>query len=194
MGKVKDMVSNLVQMLDSGVEEAKSLVDTMHKLQSYLDAESKTIIEASLDRLLSRIRAEAAKITRGSIVVLVSPEDRVTVDKTTYSDEDSDPYLKRLKSQDFSILRLASFSYFIESLKSEVAEGNLIPVIEFLRANTQFESTSVYLPSPAVRKAEQLPEPSPSSKSKISDWLPMPPWEGPPLPRRLFKDKPPRSR
>jgi len=187
MGKVKDAVSNLVQMLDSGVEEAKSLVDTMHKLQSYLDAESKTIIEASLDRLLNRIRAEAAKITRGSIVVLVSPEDRVTVD-ATYSDEDSDPYLKRLKSQDFSILRLASFSYFIESLKSEVAEGNCVPAIEFLRANTQFESTSVYLPSPAVRKAEQPPEPSPSSKSKISDWLPMPPWEGPPLPRRLFKD------
>jgi len=193
MGKVKDVVSNLVQMLDSGVEEAKSLVDTMHKLQSYLDAESKTIIEASLDRLLNRIRAEAAKITRGSIVVLVSPEDRVTVD-ATYSDEDSDPYLKRLKSQDFSILRLTSFSYFIESLKSEVAEGNCVPAIHFLRANTQFESTSVYLPSPAVRKAEQPPEPSPSSKSKISDWVPLPPWEGPPLPRRLFKDKPPRSR
>ncbi len=112
MGAVKDKVRDLVQMLDSGVEEAKSLVDTMHKLQIYLDAESKTIIEASLDRLLNRIRAEAAKITRGSIVVLVSPEDRVTVD-WTYSDEDSDPYLKRLKSQDFSILRLASFSYFI---------------------------------------------------------------------------------
>ncbi len=193
MGAVKDKVRDLVQMLDSGVEEAKSLVDTMHKLQIYLDAESKTIIEASLDRLLNRIRAEAAKITRGSIVVLVSPEDRVTVD-WTYSDEDSDPYLKRLKSQDFSILRLASFSYFIESLKSEVAEGNCVPAIHFLRANTQFESTSVYLPSPAVRKAEQPPEPSPSSKSKISDWLPLPPWEGPPLPRRLFKDKPPRSR
>jgi hypothetical protein len=192
MGKVKDAVSNLMQMLDSGVEEAKSLVDTMHKLQSYLDAESKTIIEASLDRLLSRIRAEAAKITRGSIVVLVSPEDRVTVDKTTYSDEDSDPYLKRLKSQDFSILRLASFSYFIESLKSEVAEGNCVPAIEFLRANTKFEWPSVYSPAPVLRESHV--EPSPSSKSKISDWLPMPPWEGPPLPRRLFKDKPPRSR
>jgi hypothetical protein len=192
MGKIKDVVSNLVQMLDSGVEEAKSLVDTMHKLQSYLDAESKTIIEASLDRLLSRIRAEAAKITRGSIVVLVSPEDRVTVDKTTYSDEDSDPYLKRLKSQDFSILRLASFSYFIESLKSEVAEGNCVPAIEFLRANTKFEWPSVYSPAPEFRESHV--EPSPSSKSKISDWLPMPPWEGPPLPRRLFKDKPPRSR
>jgi len=191
MSKIKDVVSNLVQMLDSGVEEAKSLVDTMHKLQSYLDAESKTIIEASLDRLLNRIRREAAKITRGSIVVLVSPEDRVTVD-ATYSDEDSDPYLKRLKSQDFSILRLASFAYFIESLKSQVAEGDLIPVIEFLRANTQFESTSVYSPAPVLRESHV--EPSPSSKSKISDWLPMPPWEGPPLPRRLFKDKPPRSR
>ena len=65
MGKVKDVVSNLVQMLDSGVEEAKSLVDTMHKLQSYLDAESKTIIEASLDRLLNRIRAGGGQDNQG---------------------------------------------------------------------------------------------------------------------------------
>ena len=118
-------------------------------------------------------------------MVLVSPEDRVTVD-ATYSDEDSDPYLKRLKSQDFSILRLASFSYFIESLKSEVAEGNCVPAIHFLRANAKFEAAPAYLPTPAVRKAEQPHEPS-SSGWKPSDFLPaLPPH--PPLPRGLFKD------
>ena len=97
MGEVKLIVSNLVQMLDRGQKEAEGLVDTMHQLQTCLMEESKTIIEANLDRLLSRVRMEADKITRGSAVVLISPELRVTVD-ATYSDEDSDPWLKRLKS------------------------------------------------------------------------------------------------
>ncbi len=187
MNKVKDVVSNLMQMLDGAQKEAESLAGIMDELQSYLEEESNTIICGSLDRLLSRIRAEVAKITRGSVVVLVSPEGRVTVDKT-YSDEESDPWLKRLKSQDFSILRLPSFSYFIESLKSEVAEGNLIPVIEFLRANTKFESPPVYLPTLGTKESEQPSEPSSSSEWKLPGWLPAFPWEGLPLPRGLFKD------
>lgn len=134
MGEVKRVASNLMQMLDGAQKEAQSLAGIMDELQSYLEEESQTIIEGSLDRLSSRIRSEAAKITGGSVVVLVSPEGRVTADKT-YSDEDSDPWLKRLKSQGFTVLALPAFSYFIKSLKSEVAEGNLIPAIEFLRAN-----------------------------------------------------------
>jgi len=134
MGEVKSVASNLMQMLDRAQKEAQSLAGIVDELQSYLEEESQTIIEGSLDRLSSRIRSEAAKITWGSVVVLVSPEGRVTVDKT-YSDEDSDPWLKRLKSQDFYILRPGSFSAFIKSLKSEVAEGNLISAIEFLREN-----------------------------------------------------------
>jgi len=187
MGKVKDVVSNLVQMLEASRKEAESRVETMHRLQDCLEEKTKSIIQESLDRLLSRVRMEADNLIGGSARVLISPEERVTVG-TTYSDEDSDPWLKRLKAQDFYILRPDGFSAFIKSLKSEVAQGNLLPVIEFLRANTKFEWTPVYLPTPAVRKAEQPPEPSPPSKSKISDWLPMPPWKGPPLPRRLFKD------
>lgn len=134
MGEVKRVASNLVQMLDGAQKEAQSLAGVMDELQGYLEEEPQTIIEESLDQLSSRIRSEAAKITRGAVVVLVSPEGRVTVDKT-YSDEDSDPYLGRLKSQGFTVLALPAFSYFIKSLKSEVAKGNLIPVIEFLREN-----------------------------------------------------------
>jgi hypothetical protein len=187
MGAVKDTVHNLREMLDRNQKEARSLVNTMHKLQEYLEEEPKSIIRASLDRLLSRIRMEVNNLIGGSARVLVSPEWRVTVE-TTYSDEESDPRLRRLKSQDFSILTLPRFSYFIESLKSQVAEGNLIPVIEFLRANTKFEWAPVYLPTPAVRKAEQPREPSSSSEWKLPGWLPAFPWEGPPLPRGLFKD------
>ena len=104
MGEVKRVASNLMQMLDGAQKEAQSLAGIMDELQSYLEEESQTIVEGNLDRLSSRIRSEAAKITGGSVVVLVSPEGRVTVDKT-YSDEDSDPWLKRLKSQDNSELK-----------------------------------------------------------------------------------------
>ena len=184
MDKVKDVVSNLTQMLDRGQKEAESLAGIMDELQSYLEEESNTIICGSLDRLLSRIRAEAAKIISGPGVVLVSPEGRVSV-RETYNIY-SDSWLERLKSQGFSILTLEQFRSFVQSLKSEVAEGNLIPVIEFLRANTKFEP--VYLPTPAVRKAEQPSEPTTSSEWKLPGWLPAFPWEGPPLPRGLFKD------
>ena len=187
MGAVKEVVRNLMAMLDSGLEEAKSLADTMHQLQTYLMEDSKTIIQASLDRLLSAVRMEAAKRTIDSVVVVVSPEGRVSVGET-YGDEESDPWLRRLKSQDFSVLRLPRFSYFIESLKSEVAEGNWIPVIEFLKANAKFEWTPVYSPTPAAKESEQPREPSTSSEWKLPGWLPAFPWEGPPLPRGLFKD------
>ena len=186
MGEVKRVVSSLMQMLDRGQKEAKSLVGIMDELQSYLEEESNTIICEGLDRLLNTIRAEAAKITRGSVVVLVSPEGRVTVEET-YGDENSDPWLRRLKSQGFCILRLGGFSTFIKSLKSEVAAGNWMPVIEFLRANTKFEWTPVYSPAPTIKESKQFGKPSTSSESKLSDWLPaLPPL--PPLPRRLFKD------
>lgn len=183
MGEVKRVVSNLVQMLDRGSKEAKNLVDTMHALQGYLEEEPKRIIQVSLDRLLSTVRMEAAKRTSGSVVVFVSPEGRVSVGET-YGDENSDPYLRRLKSQDFHILPLPGFSYFIHSLKSEVAEGNLIPAIEVLRANAEFQRAPPY--SSSARKAEVPREPSPSSEWKLSDFLPAgPPF--PPLPRGLFK-------
>lgn len=184
MGAVKQAVSELVRMLNRRQKEAESRGETMHQLQSYLDEEPKNILQASLDRLLNTIKAEAVKITRGSVVVLVAPEGVVTVGYT-HSDENSDSYLMRLKSQDFSILRPDSFSSLIQSLKSEVAEGNLIPVIEFLRANAKIEAAPAYSPAPALRESPPR-EPS-SSGWKLSDFLPAgPPY--PPLPRGLFKD------
>jgi len=159
----------------------------MHRLQSYLEEEPKTIILGSLDRLLTTIRAESAKITGGkitrwSVVVLISPEGRSSVGETY--DVNSDSWLERLKSQGFSILTLEQFRSFVQSLKSEVAEGDLIPVIEFLRANTKFASPPVYSPAPA---RESYGEPSAPLPWKPSDFLPgLPPH--PPLPRGLFKD------
>ena len=185
MGEVKRVVSNLVEMLDRGQKEAGSLVDPMHRLQSYLEEEPKNILQGSLDRLLSRIRAEAAKITSGLVVVLVSPAGRVSVDSVTYFDENSDPWLRRLKSEGFQVMRLDSFSSLIQSLKSEVAEGNLVPIIEFLRANTKLERAPVYSPVPALR--ESPPREASSSGWKPSDFLPAGP-PHPPLPKGLFKD------
>lgn len=157
----------------------------MDELQSHLEEESNTIICGGLDRLLSRVRIEVDNLIGGSARVLVSPEGRVTVG-TTYSDEDSDSWLKRLKSQDFSILRPDGFSTFIKSLKSEVAVGNWMPVIEFLRANAKIKMPFVYPSTSPVREVERPREPS-SSGWKPSDFLPARP-PHPPLPRGLFKD------
>ena len=183
MGKVKDVVANTVQMLEVWQKEAESLVDPINQLQNYLDEEPGIVIQASLDQLLSRIRAEVAKITRGSVVVLVSPEGRISVGETY--DINSDSWLERLKSEGFSTLTLEQFRAFIQSLKSEVAGGNTIPIIEFLRANTEFGSAPAYSLAPALRESHG--EPSTSSAWKLSDFLPaLPPH--PPLPKGLFKD------
>lgn len=191
MDDVKRVVSNLVQILEARQKEATNLVDTMHQLQSYLEEESKNIIQGGLDRLLTTIRAEATKLTGGRIsrwpvVVLISPEGRVTV-KEIYGDENSDPRVMRLKSEGFQVMTLNIFSSFIQSLKSEVAEGNLIPIIEFLKANAKIEMPLVYPDASPVLAVEQPREPSTLSQWKLSDFLPAR-FPHPPLPRGLFKD------
>jgi len=189
MDGVKHIVSSLVKMLEAGQRGALDLAGTMHQLQSYLDEEIKNIVQGGLDRLLSTVRIEAAGITTGAVVVLISPEGRVTLDKT-HSDENSDPYLRRLKSQGFNILTLPEFSHFIQSLKSKIAEGNLVPIIEFLRANAKIETPRVYQGVSPASAAEQPRESSTSSRWKPSDFLPAP-FPRPPLPRGLFKDRAP---
>jgi hypothetical protein len=184
MGKVKDVVSNLVQMLEASQKEAKSLVNTMHELQSCLEEESNTIICGGLDRLLSTIRMEAAKRTR-PVVVLIPPDWMVSVGETY--DVNSDSWLERLKSQGFSILTLEQFGRFIRSLQLEVTQGNYMPAIEVLRANAKIERPFVYPDASPVREVERPREASTSSGWKLSDFLPAPP-PHPPLPRGLFKD------
>ena len=185
MAEVKRVVSNLLQTLEVRQKEAVSLVDVIHQLQSYLDAESKSIVQGGLDRLLVRIRVEAAKRTAGLVVVLVSPEGWVTAGNTYNINSDS--WLERLKSQGFRIMRLDEFSSFIQSLKSEVAEGNLMPIIEFLKANAKIEMPVVYRDAAPVSAVKQPRAPSTSSRWKPSDFLPAP-FPHPPLPRGLFKD------
>jgi len=136
MGEVRRVVSNVVKMLDREQKESKRLLDTMHQLQTCLEDDSKAIIYGSLGRLLVLIRVEAAKRTMALAVVLISPDGQVTIEETHHINSDS--YLERLKSQGFSVMRVDEFSSFIDSLKSAVEAGNLIPVIDFLRANRQF--------------------------------------------------------
>ena len=183
MGAVKDKVRDLKEMLDKNQKEAKSLVDTVHRLQDYLEEEPKTIIQASLERLLDRIMAQAAKRTK-SVVVLVSPDWIVSVGESY--DVNSDFWLKRLKSQGFFILSLRQFGMFIRSLQLQVTQGNYMLVIDVLKANAESQRASSY-PAPSARKAEEPREASTSSEWNLPDWLPAPP-PYPPLPRRLFKD------
>ncbi len=191
MDDVKSVVSNLVQMLEARQRESTNLVDTMHQLQSYLDGESKNIVQGSLDRLLTTIMAEATRLTGGrisgwSVMVLISPEGTVTV-KEIYGDMNAGPWLARLKSEGFYVITLHEFSSLIHSLKSEVAEGNLIPIIEFLKANARIETPLVYPDASPVPAVEQPREPATSSRWKPSAFLPAP-FARRPLPRGLFKD------
>lgn len=191
MDKVKDVVSNLVQMLEAGQKELTNFVGTVHQLQTYLDAESKNLVQRGLDRLLTTIRAEATKfagggISRWQVVVLISPQGRVTV-KEIYGDENSDPWLTRLKSEGFQVMTLPIFLSLIQSLRSEVAQGNLIPIIEFVKANTEIEVPVIYSNASPVPAVEEPRKPSTSSRWRLSDFLPAP-FPRPPLPRGLFKD------
>ena len=198
MGNVNDVVSDLVQMLEARRKETESWVEIMHQMQTYLVEESKTVVEGGLNRLMSRINADAAEITRGTAVVVASPEGRVTV-KETRTDKGNDPYLRRLKSEHFQVLTLSEFTHIIESVKVQVTKGNLMPVIRFLMANTRPRPTRVYSPAPILKgsspvEPSSLPivEESPNreatpSKWKLSDFLPAS-FPHPPLPRGLFKD------
>ncbi|NQT47826.1 MAG: hypothetical protein HQ578_02490 [Chloroflexi bacterium] len=182
MGKVGRVVSSLMQILETEQKEAKNQVGIMHWLHGYLEEESNNIICGSLDRILSAVKMEAARRTIRSVVVLVSPEERISVGEAYGMGSDS--WLERLKSQGFTILTLEQFRTFVQSLKSFVAEGNLILVIEFLRANTKFGSAPVYSPASKLRERG---EPSTPSRWKPSDFLPAGP-PHPPFPRGLFKD------
>jgi hypothetical protein len=186
MDEVKRVVSDLKRVLEAVQKEAVDLVNTMHQLQSYLEEESQNIVLGGLYRLLNRVRMEAAKITGGTVVVLISPEGRITVNYT-YSDENSDSYLRRMISQGYYILTLPGFSNFIYSLEPMVAEGNLIPIIEFLKVNVEIEMPYMYQDINPASTAEPLHEPSASPGWKPSDFLPAP-FPLPPLPTRLFKD------
>jgi hypothetical protein len=186
MDEVKREVAHLMLVLEAKQKKAVELVYTIHQLQSYLDEESKYIIWEGLDRLLSTVRMEAAKITGGTVVVLISPEGVVTVDRT-YSKVDSDFYLKRLRSQDYYTLTLPEFSYSIQQLKYKVAKGELVPIIEFLKANARIETPRTYQDEFLSSTAWLPHEPSAPSPWRQSDFLPAP-FPHPPLPRGFFKD------
>ena len=137
MGAVKQAVSDLMRMLNRRQKEAARLPATLDRLESYLREEPKKIIHLNLFLLLTRIEGEAARKTRETVVVFISPEGMVSVRET--HNVKSDSWLERLKSQEFSVLSLEEFKSFVQSLKSQVAQGNFIPTIEFLRANTEFQ-------------------------------------------------------
>ena len=190
MDELQRLITSLMQMLDKSQKEVESLAPTIQQLLTFLEEDLRTIICGSLDQLLNTIQAEATKLTGGSIsrwqvVVLISPEGRVTINEI-YGDENSDPRLIRLKSEGFLIMAMGVFSSFIQSLKSEVAEGNFVPVIEFLKANTKIETPLIYPGASPFSVVEHPRELSTSSHWKPSDFLPAP-FPHPPLPRGLFK-------
>jgi hypothetical protein len=170
----------------------------MHETQIYLVEESEKVIQEGFDRLLNRIKTEATGRTRGLVVVLVSPSGRSSVGVTYHID--TDPWLKRLKSQGVQITTLSEFSSFIQSAKAQVTQGKRIPVTRFPMANARPGPTRVYSPASTLKAGSpREPSSSPvikesptreasSSKWNLSDFLPAL-FPHPPLPRGLFKDQ-----
>lgn len=178
MDEVKRVVSDLVHILDAEQQEAQSLARIADQLQSCLKEKAESIVHESLDRLLTEIRAEAVGTT-GNAVVLISADGRCSVGQSY--DINSDSWLKRLRSQGFRTMRPDVFLSFVDSLKSEVAQGNVTRAIEFLKANAKVDSYLGHSPPPSFGKTQ----PSTPSEWKLSDFLPAsPPY--PPLPRGLF--------
>lgn len=189
MGAVKDAASGLIRMLERKRKEAERLPATIDKLEKHLQERPKEIVRRSLDLLLWKIDDEAGEAARtGRLpVAIIGHKGRITIGKTSH--KDSAPWLKRLKSEGFSIATVDELSLLIESLKSEVASGKLMRAIEFLNENAE-PSTGPLAVSPILTAKEtdelEPSEPPSSSGWKLSDFLPaLPPY--PPLPRGLFK-------
>lgn len=178
MNDVKRAASDLISMLETARRELINLADTMHQLHDFLDSGSKKIVQDGLEELFARVDTEVLrKITPGVYTltfVLISPEGRISTTEID-GDVNSDPTLMRMKSEGCSVLSFMEFSSFIQSLKSRVSQGHLIPVIEFLRVNAETDTTP-------------FSEPIGFFRLKPSDFLPAP-FPHPPLPRFLFKGK-----
>lgn len=134
MGEVKRTVSSLVRMLETKQKEAKSLVDVIDKLESCLEQRPKELLTRSLDRLLWKIKQEAAARTGHQLVAIIDRNERIVRIGETY-DKDSDAWLKRLRSEGFTVATMDELSPLIDSLKSEVAKGRLMRSMEFLKQN-----------------------------------------------------------
>lgn len=184
MGAVKRATSQLLRMLDRQQKEAKRLPVIIDKLEEYLKKKPKEIIDWSLFLLQYRIEAEAAKRTPRLPVIIVSPDSTVSLGDT--NDVASDSWLKRLRSEGFSVLTLEQFQSFIKSLQLQVKQEDYMPAINFLKANAKLQ---LALPFPVsyAGKPENPHKPPVPSKWKPSDFGPAP-FPLPPLPKGLFKD------
>lgn len=192
MAELERIITDLRGRLERCQKEVENQASSMQQLQACLKEQLKAVIHGDLEQLLGRVREKVVRITERNIidlsaVVLISPEGRVTVEDV-YGDPNADFRLKRLKSQGFSVTTLTGFSSLIQSLEGNAVVGkNWIPIMEFLRANTQPPPPPEYW---LQSTAPKIPEPSQapaSSKWKLSDFLPAK-FPNPPLPRGLFRD------
>ncbi len=95
MGEVERVVSKFIEMLDESQKEAEGSVSIMNELDRYLEQESNAIIYGSLGRLLSAVEKEAAKRAGRKVVVLISPEHKISI-VDIHGPVESDPYLRAL--------------------------------------------------------------------------------------------------
>lgn len=171
MAPISDVVAELMAMLDGFQEEAKGLSGTIERLTNWFDLEPKRLITESLDAVLSKVRRDAPKEPFKPRLVLMSPEGRVRILSAGHA-----------VPEGYLVLNIFQLSRF---LKSQVAKGNWMPAVGFIRANREIRGIPWY---PTTRPRESKPAVSeqPGERWNLSDFLPAPP-PYPPLPRGLFK-------
>lgn len=175
MAALKDVVAELMALLDSLREEAKSVSGTIDRLTNWFDQEPKKLIVENLDLVLSKVKRDAPKEPFQPQLVLLSPKGRVSILRA-----------HQAKPKGYLVLNIFDLSRFIESLKSQVAKGNWMPAVEFIKANRELPTLPIY-PVAQVEQSETAVTRRPNeARWKLSDFLPMPP-PYPPLPRGLFK-------
>lgn len=185
MGAVKRKVSELMQVLDREQKEAKRLPVIMGKLEHCLKEKPMKIIDFNLFLLQFTIEAEAARMTLGLPVVLISPHLAISVVES--QDMESDFRLKRLKSEGFSILTLEQFQAFIKQLQSQVKLENYLAAIKFLKANARLWMTSTASVPSGGKAVEPRKRPVSQKRWKPTDFLPAPfPFR--PFPKGLLTD------
>jgi hypothetical protein len=172
MAPLKEVVTELMAMLDGLSEEAKELSGTTERLTNWFEQESKRLIMESLDTILSEVmRNDPEDPFKPHL--LMSANGRVSTLGTDHA-----------KPQGYQLLTVGELLRLIRSLESQVAGGKWVPAVEFIKANRKVRGLTI---RPAARVEQSKPVVTERPGWKPSDFLPAPP-PYPPLPRGLFKD------
>lgn len=175
MAPLKDVVTELMAMLDGLSEEAKNVSGTIERLTNWFDREPRRLIRESLDTVLDEIIRNGPE-DPFKPQLLMSANGRISTVGAGYA-----------RPQGYEMLSVGELIGLIRSLESQVEKGKCMAAMEFIKANRKVRGLTIR-PAARVEQSKPVVTKQPDeARWKLSDFLPaLPPY--PPLPRGLFKD------